>query len=202
MKTGISMLVCLGLVVFTSGCVKEPESTSQVDEHHDEHGAEHHAHDHDHSGEAGHIEEPVAPSAEGEKFVLATAPEDALSVIDARESAKNDEEVVLVGRIGGSEDPWIEGRAIFTLVDDSLKSCNRIPGDNCPTPWDYCCETDKLKTSTALVKVVDESGNPVKTDARELLGVRELTKVTVQGKAQRDDAGNLTVLATALHVQK
>ena len=200
MKTGISIVVCLGLVVLTSGCSQEATTTSQSDEHHDEHGHEHH--DHDHGGEAGHIEAPVAPSAEGQKFVLAEVPGDALSVIGARESVKNDDEVVLSGRIGGSENPWIEGRAIFTLVDDSLKSCNEIPGDNCLTPWDYCCETEKLKTSTALIKVVDENGNPVKTDARELLGVRELTKVTVQGKAQRDDAGNLTVLATSIHVQK
>ena len=68
-------------------------------------------------------------------------------------------------------------------------------------PWDYCCETPKLKTSTALVKVVDDGGDVVKADAKQLLGVRELSTVVVKGKAQRDDAGNLTVLATTIFVK-
>lgn len=149
-----------------------------------------------------YIEAPVAASADGEQYILAAAPNEYQNVIAARESVKNDDDVVLFGQIGGSHNPWIEGRAIFTIVDDSLKSCDEIPGDTCPKPWDYCCETPKLKNATALVKVVDDQGAPVKTDARKLLGVRELTSVIVQGKAQRDDAGNLTVLATGIFVKK
>ena len=42
----------------------------------------------------------------------------------------------------------------------------------------------------------------VKEDARKLLDVKELSTVVVQGKAQRDDAGNLTVLATGVYVKK
>ena len=38
-------------------------------------------------------------------------------------------------------------------------------------------------------------------DARELLNVKELTTVVVTGKAQRDDAGNLTILATGVYVK-
>jgi hypothetical protein len=107
-----------------------------------------------------------------------------------------------VGRIGGSENPWIEGRAAFSIVDNSLKACSDIPGDNCPRPWDYCCQTDQLPTATALVKLVDESGELVKTDARKLLQLKELATVVVQGKAQRDEAGNLTVLADGIYVRK
>lgn len=54
----------------------------------------------------------------------------------------------------------------------------------------------------ALVKVVDEGGSLVKADARGLLNVEELSTVVVQGKAQRDDAGNLTVLAGGVYVRK
>jgi hypothetical protein len=39
---------------------------------------------------------------------------------------------------------WIEGRAAFSLVDQSLKACSDVEGDDCPVPWDYCCETEKL----------------------------------------------------------
>jgi len=42
----------------------------------------------------------------------------------------------------------------------------------------------------------------VKADARKLLNVRELSTVVVAGKAQRDDAGNLTVLASGVFVKQ
>ena len=52
-----------------------------------------------------------------------------------------------------------------------------------------------------MVKVVDENGSLVKADARELLKVKELTTVVVTGEAQRDDAGNLTLLASGVYVK-
>ena len=57
-------------------------------------------------------------------------------------------------------------------------------------------------TSTALVKIVDETGELVKADARKLLKVQELSTVVVKGKAQRDDTGNLTILASGVYVKK
>lgn len=42
----------------------------------------------------------------------------------------------------------------------------------------------------------------MKAHAKELLGVEELSTVIVKGKAQRDDANNLTVLATGVYVKK
>ena len=181
------------LAVGIVGCTQNSTTTSETG-----HDNDHAAHD----GQPGVIEAPVAPSAEGEKYVLTSEPSEVQTVIDVRQSAKNNDEVVLVGKIGGSENPWIEGRAIFTLVDESLKSCDQIPGDNCPVPWDYCCATDKLKDASALITMVDENGKPIKIDARELLGVRELTQVVVKGKAKRDDAGNLTILANGVFVKK
>lgn len=135
------------------------------------------------------------------EVLLTREPAGAKEVIDARKSAVNDEEVVLVGRIGGSENPWIDGRAVFSIVDNSLKACSDIPGDGCAKPWDYCCETDKLPTSMALIKVVDEDGTLIKEDARKLLNLKELQTVVVKGKAQRDDEGNLTVFANGIFVR-
>lgn len=59
-----------------------------------------------------------------------------------------------------------------------------------------------LSSSTALIKVVDDNGQLVELDARELLKVRELDTVVVSGKAKRDDAGNLTILASRVHVRQ
>lgn len=139
-------------------------------------------------------------SAEGKQYLLASAPEGAQEVVAVRESIGDDEEVVIVGRIGGSQDPWVEGRAAFSIVDRSLPACTDIPGDTCPTPWDYCCATDKLPAATTLVKLVDDQGELVSTDARELLGLDELQTVTVTGKAQRDEEGNVTILARSIYV--
>lgn len=142
-----------------------------------------------------------SPAVDGTKFVLTAEPEEARDVIQVRENAGDGDDVVIVGRIGGSENPWIDGRAAFSIVDGSLQACSDIPGDSCEKPWDYCCEASKLPTATALVKLVDENGELVKADAKQLLDVRELSTVVVQGKASRDDAGNLTVLASGVYVR-
>ena len=120
---------------------------------------------------------------------------------DVIEGSQNEEAVVVVGRIGGSENPWSDGVAAFTIVDLSLKACSDIEGDTCAKPWDYCCETDLLPKATVLVKVVDDSGNLIETAATELLSLKELDTVTISGTAQRDGEGNLILLATGVYVK-
>jgi len=141
-------------------------------------------------------------TAEGKVYLLTSEPAGAKGVKDTRAAAKDADEVTLIGRIGGDEKPWVEGQAAFLIVDTSLKPCNERPGDDCPIPWDYCCDAGELPTSKAMIKIVDTTGKTVATDARKLLGVKELQTVVVHGKAKRDDAGNLTVLADKIFVRK
>ena len=133
------------------------------------------------------------------KYVLKEEPKDAQDVKSALEKAADKDTIAVVGRIGGSEKPWIDGMAAFTIVDTSLEPCPADEG--CETPWDYCCDVGALKTATTLVKVVDTDGKTVPTDARELLGVKELSTVVVHGRAQKDESGNLTVLADGIYVR-
>lgn len=140
----------------------------------------------------------AAPSAAGKEILLAEEPADAKPVADARETAEDGAEVTVLGRIGGGMNPWVEGRAAFTIVDPKLEYCQ--PGEGCPTPWDYCCKTDQLPGNRAMIKVVNSAGETVGEDARKLLGVKELQTVVVKGKAKRDEAGNLTVLAERVFV--
>jgi hypothetical protein len=140
------------------------------------------------------------PSADGARYLASSAPAAAQDVIPMRQSIDDQQEVVVIGRIGGSHNPWVDGMAAFTLVDRSLAACTDIPGDKCPTPWDYCCATDKLPDATTLVKVVDDQGQVVTTGAQELLGVDELQTVIVRGKARKDDAGNISILAEQIYV--
>jgi hypothetical protein len=142
-----------------------------------------------------------APSPVAGKFVLSDEPADAKTVIEVREAAKDGDEVTIVGRIGGDVEPFVKDRAAFVIVDPTRKACSDIPGDNCPTPWDYCCDSDGLDKAKATIKFVDDQGQTVATDARKLLGVKELQRVTIRGQAKRDEAGNLTVLASGIYVK-
>jgi hypothetical protein len=142
---------------------------------------------------------PGGPSADGAKYLLASEPDGVLGVKEARTKTNDGDDVVMVGRIGGQKDPWGNGQASFMIVDTSLLACSDREGDNCDTPWDFCCED--LKGMTANVKIVDAKGDAIQKPAKELLGVKELQTVVVRGKAQRNDKGNLIVLATGLYVR-
>ena len=70
---------------------------------------------------------PVAPSpatvSTSPEVLLKSQPADAQPVGDARKSAKDGAAVTILGRIGGDTNPWVEGRAAFTIVDPKLQPC-------------------------------------------------------------------------------
>ncbi len=139
------------------------------------------------------------PSTEGASFIATTEPVDAVPVGAARQSAENEQDVTIVGRIGGSPEPFVDGLVAFTIVDPQVPYCSADEG--CPTPWDYCCTQDQVKENIATVKIVNASGIAMSGNAREFLGVKELSTIVAQGKAKRDDQGNLTVVATKVFVR-
>jgi hypothetical protein len=140
-----------------------------------------------------------AASTVDKNYLLEEEPEDAADVIATRKDSKDQEDIVVVGRIGGRVNPWVKGMAAFSIVDRSLRPCNELEGDTCKTPWDYCCATN-LPKATVLVMVADKNGKIVKKDARQLLGVKELDTVTLVGKAKRDKAGNVSILASKVYI--
>jgi hypothetical protein len=141
---------------------------------------------------------PTGPDPAGMRYILTAEPPGAKGVLDVKKSVKDGDEVVIVGRIGGDRNPWVEGRAQFWIVDPSYTPCNEIEGDTCKTPWDYCCAAN-LEAGLASIKIVDEGGETVKMEAPRLLGVRELDTVVIKGKAKRDDKGNLIVLGSGVY---
>jgi hypothetical protein len=144
---------------------------------------------------------PAQPSAAGRAYLLADEPAAPRGVKQARGDTVDGQEVAIVGRVGGEVEPFVEGRATFVIADTSLVACSEMEGDTCPTPWDFCCETN-LGEATALVRIVDAQGETPAVTARELLGISELDTVVVRGTARRDAAGNLTILATGVFVRK
>jgi hypothetical protein len=153
-----------------------------------------------HRGE--HAAEPEPQSdpaalAEGKKYLLPGEPAGARGVIDVRKDAKDGEEVIVVGRVGGSSTPFTPGRTSFLIVDPSLK-----PAMECDCPWDFCETPSKELTSARLrVQFADAEGKSLKASAREAFGIKELSTVVVKGKTQRDDKGNVTLVGSGLFVR-
>jgi hypothetical protein len=141
-------------------------------------------------------------SVDGSKYVLADEPDGAIGVIEARKTAANGEPVIVVGRIGGAKDPWIEGRAAFMLLDASMvivaDGTESNDGEIC---MDECCATERTG-STTLVKIIDEGGKVLGVDARQLLGVQADDMVVVSGMASKDEVGNFVVLASGVHIRR
>lgn len=135
----------------------------------------------------------VAASPAMMKFVLAKDPGDAEGV-KAAKTAGAVERVVVLGRIGRRIE---KGFAMFTLVDTALPYCGeKNKEDNCPTPWDYCCDEDKIPANSLLVEVRGADGKPIATPA--LPGMRLLDVVKVTGKLVTDEHGNLSMIADGL----
>ncbi len=146
---------------------------------------------------------PVATAALPAGLFLAAAPVDAMNLHEAKQSAVQGSTVVLHGRIGGAEEPFAKGRAVFTLVDTGVKSCADMGDeDHCPTPWDYCCEPrDNLRTNSATIQIVDADGRLIKSDIKGVRGLKPLADVTVVGTvAQVDASGVFIINATGMFV--
>ena len=85
------------------------------------------------AGVQGCAPSPSSPAqsqqvATGTKFIAKSEPANAVGVGSARETSQNDEDVVLVGRIGGSGKPFVDGVAAFTIVDPKVPHCSKEEG--------------------------------------------------------------------------
>jgi len=108
----------------------------------------------------------------------------------------------MVGRIGGAANPWIDGRAAFTLLDASISVVaeGEDSGEEELCMGD-CCAAERINCTT-LVKVVDAQGKLVSVDSRKLLGLNVSDMIVIQGNAKRDESGNFVMLATGVFIRK
>ena len=140
------------------------------------------------------------PSPEGQKYLLDAEPAGAKNVTEIRSAAKDNDEVIVVGRIGGSTDPWVKGMAAFTIGDVAVKACSELEGDTCPTPWDFCCEAE-LGSKVLAVQFQNDKGEVIDADAREMFAVKELATVVVRGKI-KSDKDSMKLIANGMYVKK
>ena len=135
-----------------------------------------------------------------EASYLAAAPAGAVEVNELR-SLGDGAEVVVRGDI--RDYAPVEGKAVLTLFDHSLLSCDEMgEDDHCATPWDFCCEDDdKITLGSAAVEFRGADGKLVAADLGGFHGIDYLTDVVVTGTLALDDAGNVRVVASGIHVE-
>jgi hypothetical protein len=139
---------------------------------------------------------PTDPLPAG--LIAATAPAGAKGVIEVKGSAKDGDDVVVRGVVGGREDPVAANQAILTLLDAGVTTCDKMD-DGCKTPWDACCEKD-LPAKIATVQVVGADGKPLKSDL-SAAGVKPMKQVVVAGKARVPADGKALIIeANQIHL--
>ena len=144
------------------------------------------------------ISVPTASSKADSNLILNTEPSGAKDVLDIREKAKDLDPVVVLGRVGGGVQPWIEGRAAFIIVDERVvPSCK---DEHCDANCKQCAQ--ELASATTMIKFVDSQGKVLPVDSRELLGIKEQQTVVVRGVASRDKSGNLAIKADGIFVRR
>lgn len=128
---------------------------------------------------------------------LAETPADPMSVAEAKAAAVPGEPITVLGKIGGRMSPITPESGLFVIMDLSVPSCDEIPGDSCPTPWDYCCEpSGDIAANAATVQLRDEAGQPIALNEQDL---KPLDHVVVVGTvAEGTTEASLVVHATGI----
>lgn len=133
--------------------------------------------------------------------LLEEEPENTRNVIDAKEDADTGDTIAVRGRVGGSARPFVNGRAVFTIVGEGPLACSDIPDDPCKMPWDYCCAPRKeLRAHSATIQLVDKNDAPIRTDIKGRFGIRELSDLTIVGTVVTNNAGALIVKAEGVYI--
>lgn len=137
-------------------------------------------------------------------LILTAAPGGAVEIDKLRSGAKDGDSVVVRGVVGGRADPFVAERAVLTLLDTSVRTCEQLPGDTCKTPWDACCEPrDELAMATITVQVVGADGKPVKKGLSGAGGIAPLKKLVVAGTVSRSpDGSGIVVNAKGIFVEQ
>ncbi len=112
-------------------------------------------------GGCGDSPAPAAP-APTPAWLVAAMPTGAIPVAEAKQSAREGDQVVVRGRIGGRREPMNANVAVFVMIDPAIPHCKI---GVCKIPWDYCCETpESITINSATVQLVGDTGKPMNID--------------------------------------
>ena len=144
-----------------------------------------------------------APDSKITPVFVASAPADPIPVIKAREKATPGSEVTVTGKIAGVANPFTEGFASLVLADESLQTCDLIPGDQCETPWDACCVApEDIKAQRMTIQIPDGSGMPVAESLKGVNGLKEMDVLVVKGTVDGSSTPENLILNAAAIFKK
>ena len=130
------------------------------------------------------------PTSVASKHLLSDEPSDAIALTEAAESLGSESKsITLIGKIDAGEfSAFQEAEATFMLSElpqDGHGVDDPDHEDNCPF-----CKRRAANAPKAIVQIVDDEGNVIPTDARQLLGVQKGDRVIASGNATFDDSVN------------
>lgn len=139
-----------------------------------------------------------------EAVFLDSAPEGAVSILETRKKVEPGATITVSGRIAGAMEPFSTDYATFVLADESLETCEKIPGDACKTPWDACCvEPKTIAASRITVQVLGDDGRPLGQTLKQVRGLKELDSLIVTGTvAEGSSEENVILNATGIYPKK
>ncbi len=142
-----------------------------------------------------------------DRYVLTSEPDGVESVLDVQETLESPREVVLVGRVGGVKQPWTKGKATFVLADPVVLAESADESDEHICTDDGCkfCarkNAEKMKEGIAIVQFLDDDGDILPIDARQLFDLGEEQTLIVRGRAEIGPLGCLVVAANGLYVRR
>ena len=171
-------------------------------------------------GTASLAADPVDVAAQRSRLRLASVPQEPSGVLATIAQLKvkkpspgqaANQQVTIVGQIGGMPNPWTDshpdfpwfaGQASFFLLD--MKSAAQFAKHAKSHGGNHnCAFCQRLAArnahNIAVVNLVDENGETLKIDARELLGLKENERVTIRGRAELLGGTMLVIHADGLH---
>jgi hypothetical protein len=126
-------------------------------------------------------------------LVTSQEPSSPKTIGEAKEKLAETKEVVVRGIIKARDfDPFEKNKSIFTItdiVDDGHEGDPTHNADDCPF-----CKHRAANAPMALVKLVDEKGEPHPFSAADLLNVKAGEVVVVEGTATLDQEVDLFVI--------
>lgn len=153
------------------------------------------------TGGCGRTSATTNSAPESSAYVLPAEPQGSIGVLDARTRDVDGQEVVLVGRIGGVPNPWVQGYASFIVSDLGAPDATAHKhADGCDCK--FCAQKHRAADSIAVVEIVDGNGHLLRTDAQQLLGLKAGQTVVVRGRARVDSLGCMTLATSGVYIRR
>jgi len=116
-----------------------------------------------------------------QKIILASEPDQAVSLTQAKSMLTEESDIVLLGRVGsGQLDPFEKGIASFVLSEalaDDHGDNDGHDASDCPF-----CKRRAAEAPIATIELHDDNGKPIAVSADKLLGLTKGQTVVVQGR--------------------